>query len=136
MRLQLVAMAAAVMSAVSGSAQTIPDRPIKRTEITAAAKRQFVALDANSDGVVTRAEFDRFRASPAGRVAAETTDPFKHIGGHWFEKADTSNSGRVTFDMAQRRPLQLFDQFDLNHDGIIGLDEVKLARALLSMTTK
>jgi hypothetical protein len=107
-------------------AQTIPDRPIQRSEIVAAAKKQFAELDANHDGVVTHEEFDRFRAS---------SDPFQHVGGHWFDHADPNGAGRVTLDMAEQHPLQLFDQADLNHDGTLSLQELKLARALLALSS-
>jgi hypothetical protein len=114
--------------------QTIPNRPIRRIEIIAAAKRQFAELDANHDGVVTLDEFGRFRAGAAGRAAAASSDPFQHVGGRWFDHADPNGTGKVTLDMAEQHPLLLFDQADLNHDGILGLDELKLARAMVALT--
>jgi hypothetical protein len=132
--LNLLVFAIAAISA-GAAAQTIPDRPIQRSEIIAAAKRQFAELDANHDGVVTLDEFDRFHASAAGRSADATTNPFQHIGGHWFNHADPDGTGRVTLAMAEQHPLQLFDQADLNHDGVLGLDELKLARAMLALTS-
>jgi Ca2+-binding EF-hand superfamily protein len=127
---------ALVAISVRAPAQTIPNRPIQRSEIIAAAKRQFAQIDANHDGVVTQAEFARFRDSPAGRAASANTDPFQHVGGHWMDHADPNGTGRVTLDMAEQHPLQLFDQADLNHDGVIGLDELKLARAMMALTSR
>jgi hypothetical protein len=79
------------------------------------------------------AEFDRFRASPAGQAAAASGNPFDHIGGHWFGHADPDGSGRVSLQMAEAHPLQLFDIADVNHDGVIGLDEVRMAQAMRSL---
>ncbi|MDO6415686.1 EF-hand domain-containing protein [Sphingomonas sp. BIUV-7] len=120
----------------AAGAQTIPNRPIQRNEIVAAAKRQFAAIDANHDGVVTLDEYGRFRATAAGRAAAASDNPFQHVGSHWFEHADPNGTGRVTLDMAAQRPLQMFDQFDLNHDGTLGLDELKLARTMMAFTSR
>jgi hypothetical protein len=117
-------------------AQDIPDRPVHRSEIIVAAKRQFMAIDANHDGVITRGEFEAFRASRAGQAAATTGDPFQHIGSHWFEHADPNNTGRVTLEMAVQHPLQLFDQADLNHDGILGPEELRIAQAVRMLTNR
>lgn len=135
MRRYLLATALLSMHAIA-LAQAIPDRPIRRTEIIAAAKRQFAAIDTNHDGFVTREEFDRFRASPAGHAAAATQDPFDHVGGHWLEHADPDATGRATLAMAEQHPLQLFDRFDLDHDGVLNLQERKLASAMLALTSR
>lgn len=122
--------------ASAAAAQALPDRPIRRAEVIAAVKAQFAAIDANHDGVVTRDEFDRFRASPAGQRASASTDPFSHIGGHWFDHADPDGTGRVTLDAAERHPLSLFDMADVNHDGVVSVAEMQAAQAMRSLFGK
>ncbi len=115
----------------AASAQDLPDRPIRRAEVIAAVKRQFVRLDANRDGIVTRAEFDAYRAHQA--PASPDESPFEHIGGHWFDHADPDGTGRVTVAMAARHPLELFDMADVDRDGTVSVDERRVAQAMGSL---
>ncbi len=127
------ALALLAAPAVAQTAQQFPDRPIARTEVIAVVKRQFAAMDTNHDGVVTRPEFEAFRAhqSPA---PPSGVDALAHIGGHWFERADANQDGRVTLDEALARPLQLFDLADVNKDGVVSVQERRVAMALMSLT--
>ena len=131
--LLIVPLLAFATTVLAQTAEQFPDRPIARAEVIAVVKRQFAAMDANGDGVVTRAEFDRFRAHqppapPSG------VDAIAHIGGHWFERADAKGDGRVTLDEALARPLQLFDLADVNRDGVVSIKERQVAMALMSLT--
>lgn len=119
-------------AAMSAAAQDLPDRPITRVEVIAAVKRQFALLDANRDGVVTRAEFDAFRVRTGGQPQPGES-PFEHIGGHWFDHADPNGTGRVTLAMAEQHPLELFDMADVNHDGVVSVNERRLAEAMQSL---
>ena len=132
MKLTVAALIAVLAAPVL--AQDIPDRPIRRDEVIAAVTKQFNLIDANHDGAITRAEFERFHASPAGQAASAATSPFDHIGGHWFDHADPSGQGRVTLQMAETHPLEMFDMADVNHDGVVGVDEMKMAAAMRSLT--
>jgi len=125
--LTLLALA---LGATMASAQDLPDRPISRAEVIAAAKAQFQKIDANHDGVVTRAEFDAYRARQS--AAGGDDNPFTHVGSHWFDHADANGTGRVTLQQAEQHPLQLFDMADMNHDRVISPSEARMAMALRS----
>jgi len=129
MRLPFLLLPLAVAAAAPVGAQ-VPDGPITRAQVEAAARRQFNRMDANRDGAVTRAEFDAYRARTADAPAG---DPFGHVGGHWFERADANNNGRVTLEEASARPLQLFDMADLNHDGTVDGSERRMAEMLMGV---
>ena len=116
--------------ATAASAQTLPDRPVRRVEVAAAAKAQFQKIDANHDGIVTRAEFEAYRAKQA--ASGGDDNPFTHVGGHWFNHADPNGTGRVTLEQAEQHPLQMFDMADMNHDGVLSPTEAQMAMALRS----
>lgn len=139
MRMMRLAFLAALLAApaFAQSVDDLPDRPIARSEVLAVIKRQFAAIDANHDGVVTRAEFDAFRArQAAGKVNDAALGPFGHVGGHWFEHADPNGTGRVRLADAAARPLKLFDLADLNHDGVIDQRERQMAQMLMGLQGK
>lgn len=134
-RLTCLAAGLAALSATAAVAQTasqFPDRPIARTEVIAVVKRQFAQMDANRDSVVTRAEFDRFRAHQAP-APASGVDALSHIGAGWFDRADTKGDGRVTLDEALARPLHLFDLADVNKDGVVSVQERQVAMTLMGL---
>ena len=126
-------VASTVLAGAQASAQgpALPDRPITRREVIAGVQRQFAAMDANHDGIVTRAEYDRARTA-----SAAPTSPFEHVGGHWFEHADAAGDGRVTLAEAEARPLQMFDMADTDHDGVVSLQEQKMAMMMMSLRGK
>ncbi len=129
--LPFAAIATALLGGASAFAQDLPDRPISRAEVISAVRSQFQGIDANHDGVVTRAEFEAFRSRQAS--SGEGGDgPFNHVGGHWFDHADPDGTGRVTLAQAEQHPLQLFDMADINHDGVVSPTEARMAMALSS----
>jgi len=132
--LPLVA-AFAVLAAAPLCAQApadLPDRPIARNEVIAIVRKQFAAMDANHDGVVTMDEFQAYRA----RQVPGAGGPFGHVGGHWFDHADSQGNGRVTLAEAEAHPLQLFDMADMNHDGVVSVQERKMAMMMSGLTGK
>jgi len=129
--MRLFLLLPALLLAAPIAAQEAPgDGPITRAQVTAAVRRQFRAMDANNNGVVTRAEFEAYRARTGEGTPG---DPFGHVGHKWFEKADTNGDGRVTFAEAEARPDQLFDMADLNHDGVVSPSERQMASMLMGV---
>lgn len=132
--------AAALAVAASAPAQGddgFPNRPIARAEVMAGVRRHFAGVDANRDGIVSRAEFDAYRARiDSGRAPPEPSEGLAsigRIGARWFEKNDANGDGRVTWTEAEARPSELFDQIDSDHDGVISLSERRVAMMMLMM---
>lgn len=104
--------------------------------------------DANSDGVLTRAEFDASRTSQFARLDADNNGQLSREemraqrgergerghrggrdhrggpGGHGgFEGADANNDGNITRDEFLARPIAMFDRLDANSNGVIEASE-------------
>jgi hypothetical protein len=126
--------AAAFAVSVPAGAQNagdFPDRPIARSEVVAKVKSLFGLLDANHDGIVTPAEFSAYLARRRTAAATES-NPFTHVGQHWFEHNDANGDGRVTLAEAEAHPLELFDMADINKDGVVSVQERQVAMAFKS----
>ena len=97
--------------------------------------------DSNSDGVLTRQEFDaghaaRFTEMDANRDGQVTREERRaqhqarggegRRGGHHraaFSRADANNDGNITREEFLARPNQAFDRIDANRNGIIEASE-------------
>jgi Ca2+-binding EF-hand superfamily protein len=98
--------------------------------------------DANSDGVLTRAEFDAGRAASFAQLDADNNGQLTreemraergehrrgrggHRGGgmHSLTSADANSDGNITRDEFLARPTQMFDRLDANDDGVISTTE-------------
>lgn len=95
--------------------------------------------DSNSDGVVTRAEFDagrdamfaRLDANSDGQLARDEMRAGRHGrrggGGHRgafiARGADANEDGQITRDEFLARPIEQFNRLDRNSDGVISADE-------------
>lgn len=102
--------------------------------------------DANSDGVLTRAEFDAGRAAAFARLDADNNGQLTreemraergdrrggerrggrgHRGGgmHSLTSADANNDGNITREEFLARPTEMFDRLDANDDGVISTAE-------------
>lgn len=141
MRKVLLAAAGAAAMAVAacGFAQAQSGGP------DTAARHGIFQADANSDGVVTRAEFDASRASNFARLDANNDGQLTREemradrgerghhrgrghrggpGGHGgFEGADANNDGNITRDEFLARPIAMFERLDANHNGVIEASE-------------
>ena len=125
----------ALLAAMPAHAQDagLPDRPVHRAEIAEVVKQQFARLDSNRDGVIDRTEFEAYlakRDAARERGASFGDQGFARIGGKWFERSDQNGDGKVTRAEAEVRPLRLFDMADANHDGVVSVQERRLALLL------
>ena len=116
--------AAAALVATPASAQGALDR--------------LMALDANADGAISRAEaragredmFDRLDADRNGylseteRNAARGDRASQALG-----RADTNSDGQISRAEAIAAPYRGFDRLDANNDDIVSSQEIEAARA-------
>jgi Ca2+-binding EF-hand superfamily protein len=98
--------------------------------------------DSNSDGVLTRQEFDVGRVASFARLDADNNGQLTreemraergerrggrggHRGGgmHSLTRADANSDGNITRDEFLARPTQMFDRLDANDDGVISTAE-------------
>jgi len=97
--------------------------------------------DSNSDGVLTRAEFDAGRDAMFARLDADNNGALTreemhaqrgghrggrgHRGGgmHMLARADANNDGNITRDEFLARPIEHFNRLDANNDGVISAAE-------------
>jgi Ca2+-binding EF-hand superfamily protein len=102
-----------------------------------------MSYDANSDGVLTRQEFDaghaaRFTEMDTNRDGQVTREERRaqhqarreggegRRGGHHraaFSRADANNDGNITREEFLARPNQMFDRIDANRNGVIEASE-------------
>ncbi len=99
--------------------------------------RLFEAADSNSDGVLTRQEFDAGREAMFARLDADHDgqlsrgDRRRHRGDgerggrhdDHQRNADANNDGAITREEFLARPLQMFARLDSDSDGVISADE-------------
>lgn len=101
----------------------------------------FSQADSNSDGTVTRAEFDQARDAMFARLDADSDGQLERgehrrmgrgarsehgmRGGHGDHErmADANNDGAITRDEFLARPLEMFARLDANSDGVISVEE-------------
>lgn len=103
----------------------------------------FFQADTNSDGVVTRQEYDASRTAEFARLDANHDGQlsreemrggmhrgWRHGGGrggergmHSLARLDANNDGNITRDEFLARPTAAFDRLDANHDGVISAAE-------------
>ena len=160
-RFSLSALAAALVTTVSAaSAQgQAPQQPqqITRAGVLQESQAKFKAMDANGDGVITKAELQTAQAkalkeAEAARdqkMAAEfkklDTDNNGSLSLAEFKAAapsvrirttadqalshyDTDKNGKITLEEYRKPRLALFDKVDANHDGKVTPEEVAAAR--------
>lgn len=92
------------------------DGAITRAEAQAARRAQFGRLDTDGDGYLTQAE--RSAAPMGARMLAQIPDP--------------DSDGRVSRDEMMAAPYRGFDRLDADGDGTIGAAEIEAARSRAS----
>jgi Ca2+-binding EF-hand superfamily protein len=84
----------------------------------------FAAMDADGNGEISQAEFDRFAESGRPRVLHQSA-----AGGSWFDRADANHDDKVTLDEAQSSAMAIFDAADADHNGTVTPQEQRMAWA-------
>jgi Ca2+-binding EF-hand superfamily protein len=138
---KLVFVLALAIPAMAFAQQSVP-----RTKMEMQLKGNFARMDANKDGVVTRAESNAARdarmnaqydaafaqidadgngsISKAEFVTAQRRAISRATGGRplpdpQFDQADLNKDGKVTLAEATALPLRVFDAADTNKDGVL-----------------
>jgi Ca2+-binding EF-hand superfamily protein len=140
-----LAILAGLAAAGSTYAAENPDKiydammPQSRADAQARVRSMFDRIDANHDGVITRAEFDAYRTArlaawQAGRgeridraFAAMDADGSGEVSKDEFDRFADSDKARLLRLAAQRRLAggSWFDRADANHDDKVTLDEAQ-----------
>lgn len=136
--LLVAAGAAALATAACGFAQA------QSGNDNAGARHGIFQSDSNSDGVLTRAEFDAGRAAQFARLDANNNGQLtreemragrgergEHRGrrghrggpGGGLRGADANNDGNITRDEFLARPIAMFERLDANSNGVIEASE-------------
>ncbi|MBC7770585.1 MAG: hypothetical protein H7124_17525 [Phycisphaerales bacterium] len=92
------------------------DGVVTRQEFDAARSAQFTQLDGDNNGQLTREEMREMRGARGGHHG-------RRGGGHQLARADANNDGNITRDEFLARPIAHFDRLDANDDGVIAASE-------------
>ena len=136
-KIWLVAAGAAVLAASACGLAQAQDGSQER-----GGRQGMFQSDANSDGVLSRAEFDAGRAAMFARLDGDNNGQLTreemraqraehrgrrggHRGGgmHSLTSADADNDGNITRDEFLARPIERFNQLDADNDGVISAAE-------------
>lgn len=121
----LLASAAAIAqvapnTAPQAPAQSMPAKVHTRAEVQAKVAEHFAKIDANHDGVVTKAEADAAAQAFRGKWAERAKDRRDDRGDRMFERLDSNPDGSVSraeWDAGQAQREQRIASHDHNGDG-------------------
>ena len=103
--------------------------PKASAKIDPRIKADFDKTDTNHDGFISRAEVDaRVARMDVGKAQLPAAQA-KAMANAWFTTADANHDGKVSPAEMQGLFRAIASRYDLNHDGVISLDERAAARA-------
>lgn len=127
----MIALGASVVAApvlAQGAGGGFMQRDQTRQEAKQRADMLFQMLDANHDGVVTRAEAEQAASQFASRGGDKGTRGAARMQRMIEEVFGTSQS--ITLQQFEAQALARFDAQDLNHDGVVTALERQQAREI------
>ena len=92
----LLASAAAVAQVVPSVAASMPAKVQTRAEVQAKVAEHFAKVDANRDGVITKAEADAAAQAFRGKWAERAKDRRDDRGDRMFERLDSNRDGALS----------------------------------------
>lgn len=112
--------------------------PMTRAQVLEKVQTHFAKVDADNDGVVTKAEMEAMRSARHERKAGQDGKAGRegkagharmHAGMHgkMFAMADGNNDGRVSLQEATAAAAAHFDRADANRDGTLTPEEMRAA---------
>jgi hypothetical protein len=126
-----VAIGATIASTQAGAQRPIGgmQQDMTRQQSQQMADTMFQQLDANHDGVVTRAEADQAATRFAAARGGDSNGG--HGGGRIQRMIDRAfgNAQSLTLAQFEASAVARFDSQDLNHDGIVSAAERQQSRA-------
>jgi Ca2+-binding EF-hand superfamily protein len=136
MLITLAALATAAVSGQGGARVPATDRApttdLTRQQALERADGLFQRFDVNHDGVVTREEAELVGRQLLIQRAATGTDAAPGLGGHTLRYLERAFAGLQSVNRQQFEQAMLahFDEMDVNHDGVLTVDERRQARAI------
>jgi len=94
------------------------DGKVSKEEITVARTAKFQEADANSDGQLTQAELEAFKAAEKERREAERKKKK-------FEALDADGNGSASLEEFLAARPEAFDRMDRNDDGFLSEDDYR-----------
>lgn len=112
------------------------DGVLNEADRSGRADRAFAAMDADSDGMISRAEWDERRTTRMDRREARAerrgrvgVDRGANRMERRMARIDSNGDGAVTRDEALAKATERFARIDANRDGTVSTDERQAARA-------
>lgn len=99
------------------------DGVLTRAEFDAGRTAMFARLDGDNNGQLTREEMRAERRDHGGRRGGHRGGHRDGGGMHHLASADANNDGNITREEFLARPNEMFRRLDANNDGVISANE-------------